>query len=354
MIYKTSLNEVEQYRLNPALNQSKLKTLLYNMEVFKNSSNEREEYFEEKESLVIGSAVDAMICSTEEDYKQTFHVSSDENKPSSTIMNILKYVYNISPEGLRKTLPLHNLQDKISEAVDKFEYYPKWPIQTRINKILENYQYFEDLQLAEGKQVLSKEQEDISISIVNSFKSNKLTSILLGSSLSDTYYQKPLYFTYKGVKCKALPDIITVRYDSNKNPISVFITDIKTMSGFTTNFGNSLRRFRYDIQAAWYMEALKANLKTLGLPENIKIEPFLFLVESTTNTGSPVIYRVTENLLNIGKFGRKELRGNGILVSKEIRGFDSLLDEHLYYEKNGWIVDRRIEKTVVDLDWDNF
>lgn len=348
----TAKNEIEKYYQDPSLNQSRLKTLLKSMEMFKYSNASSEMYYEEKESFVIGSAVDCKLTGSQEDYEEQYYISSDEDKPSATIMSILNMVHDGCTPSC---VTLDNLQDRIILAVNKHDYYPKWPDETRVAKILAHSAYFEDLRKSAGKQVLSQEQSSLVDSIVKSLKDSTVTGpYLKETDTMKTVFQKPLYFIYKGVKCKALPDLIVYHTDRMGKILAVQLVDLKTMYGYVKDFPMSFRKYRYDIQAAWYTKALSASLEKLGLLPDTQILPFMFMVQSTTNIGDPIMFEVSEEALSIGEFGRKELRANGVLVKPKVVGFEELVQDYLYYERQGWQRDRLLDvnKGVLKLGWE--
>lgn len=353
----TGKDEIEKYYKDPSLNQSRLKTLLKGMESFKNANSSSELYFEENESFLIGSAVDALLTGTAEDFNDTYYVPENGQKPSDTVMSIINQVYDetkrlgVLPENVG-SLSLY--VGYVIQSCIKHDYYSTYKDETRIKKIIDCEYYWESLKKAEGKTVLSQEQYDKVKGIVDSLKASPFTSkYFTEGSDRRVYYQKPLYFTHRGVKCKALPDMI-ICYLENGIVTSIEIIDIKTMAGYTTNFPLSLRKYRYDIQAAWYSMALLYNLKLFGIvnDNHVKILPFKFIVESTTNIGNPVLFGLTKDLITIGRMGRAELRANSILVKTKIRGFESLIDEYLYYEKHGLERPMSINTEVVELEWD--
>ena len=162
--------ETQNYYNNLALSQSELKLLLDDPKKFKEFKDKQaqgiQENSEDAKHFLLGSAVDCMLTST--DFLEEFHVSNVENRPSDTIINILNYVLN-------RSRILKYLQDLILEACDNFEYCKKWKEETRINKILENYQYWNDLVASEGKKVLSAEEYLTVRNIVASLKNHKFT-----------------------------------------------------------------------------------------------------------------------------------------------------------------------------------
>ena len=108
------------------------------------------------------------------------------------------------------------------------------------------------------------------MSITESLRTNPVTKSFFDretySKLEDidVYYQLPIYFEYRGIACKALLDMLFVFKDIDGKVLSVLLVDLKTMAGLTINFGiTSFKSFRYDIQAAWYTEALRSPSSTI-------------------------------------------------------------------------------------------
>ena len=226
------------------------------------------------------------------------------------------------------------------------------------------------MKLAFGKQILSESQNILIDEIVTSLRTNSRTSkyfdrnqLALATEI-DVYYQLPIYFEYRGISCKALMDLLIV-VKSDGKPVSIQGFDLKTMNGKTINFLDNLKSFRYDIQAAWYTEALLNENSSFAVNsgydlKDVSVKPFTFIVESNSKPGQPLLYELSDQLLRIGKFGRNSVYINDmgelfntkiadltyqpITVVKEVRGFDSLIDEYLYYQENEW----KEEKVVTD------
>ena len=97
--------------------------------------------------------------------------------------------------------------------------------------------------------------------------------------------------------CKALLDMVVI--DDELQTVQPI--DIKTTGEYPENFHRVAKRFRYDIQAAFYTLAL-----SYAYPE-YTILPFQFLVESTVASaiGTPLLYTCTESDLLIGRYGGK-------------------------------------------------
>ena len=326
--------ETQDYYNNLALSQSELKLLLDDPKKFKEFKDKQaqgvQENSEDAKHFLLGSAVDCMLTST--DFLEEFHVSSLENRPSDNVRNIINSVFSMAiQKGNNREFT--NFKSEILEACNNFEYYPNWKDETRVNKILENYQYWNDLVLSEGKKVLSAEEYLTVRNVVASIKNHKFTREYFrkaGSEL-EIVYQLPIFFNHKTLDCKALLDMVIFNHsDKTIQPI-----DIKTTSGRTVHFPTSFRKYRYDIQAAWYTLALEYYI----FYSNYTILPFKFIVESTTDIGRPLVFTCSKEALYTGRYGIEEsVQTRLIFPNKTVangnkalkyKGFEELLDELL-------------------------
>ena len=166
--------------------------------------------------------------------------------------------------------------------------------------------------------------------------------------------QLAIYFSYCGIDCKALLDRVIIDHKNKTiQPI-----DFKTMGDQTLYFPKSLRQRRYDIQAAFYTEALKSK----KVYETYEILPFKFIVESTVNPGNPLVFTCSSELLDIGKNGRqpyklcdKPYSFEHITYMKfdEIKGFHQLIEDYKWYMENEFEKSRKIVESQGEfqLDW---
>lgn len=346
--------ELKEYYENPAISQSKLKLLLNNPKLF-NTIEESEMYFEEKEHFIIGSAVDCLLTQSTT-FADKFYISNLQNKPSDTIKSIINQVFDI----VSKETFINSISDYpslILKACDQHAYQSRWNNQTRIDKICEYFEYWEDLKKAIGKQVLSQEEYDLISRIVMSIKTNENTSKYFQKErLLEIFYQYEIYFIYEGIECKALLDMVIIDHiNKTIQPI-----DIKTMGDYTINFPKSLRQRRYDLQASWYTEALKSK----EIYTTYKILPFKFIVESTIEPGIPLVFTCTEDLLFTGKYGipKHDLIGLSTINDKDkrflhrqntIKGFHQLIEDYKWYLENNFEKRRDIveQQGEFSLDW---
>jgi len=338
-----------EYYENSALSQSKLKLLLTNPSLF-NTVREPEMFYEEKKHFVIGSAVDCLLT-TPTEFDDKYHISDLEKKPSDVEMSIINQVFS----ELIDIGTLRDYPELLENAIIQHDWYGGKPGEKRIQGLLERGEdYFQDLKASVGKQVLSVEEKTLIDSIVMSLKTNDKTAHYFQEIQGlHKYYQLPIYFICEEVECKALLDLVIF----NHNHKTIQPIDIKTLGDYTINFPKSVRQRRYDIQAAFYTEALKVRY-----PGYIVL-PFKFIVESTLQPGIPLVYNCNTSLLRMGKYGRKEIIQEGRIESSthpciisripEIKGFMQLIELYKYYTINGFDLDQVVRENESELiiDW---
>lgn len=366
MVFVTPQKEIDAYFASPALSQSYIKPLTSGLENFLTKAKQYQEEEEnedgvDKEHLLIGSAVDCILTGEEGRFDDIYYISDLSKRPSDTEMTIINRVFNTCLVAYQdQEIPLlADLKEIIQEALDFNEYQMRWKPETRLEKAIAfGTEYFESLKLAIGKKVLAADQYQTVMGIVNSLRENPRTGKYFDrNSLSlekniDVYYQLPIFFKYKGKDCKALLDILLVFKDDEGNILHVQPIDLKTTGNHTIYFPSSIKSFRYDIQAAFYTEALKSKFP------GAEIKPFRFIAESSIVQGKPLVFELSESLLHIGKYGRSAINltdTNGLFmenddvyqpikVVKEIKGFDNCIDDYIYYEKQGWVEDKRVSE----------
>lgn len=380
MIIRTSKQEIKDYFDNEThINQGALKKLLGGVRKFK-EAKEKKLFYEEEEHFVIGSAVDVKLTQGEEIFKEEFYISMLTDKPSDTVMSIIQEVFQTLLETrtdeeislLSGSLSL--FPDLITSACANHNWNNRWGDEAKIRAITDQgVNYFNELVKANGKQVITLEEAALIDNIVYTLKNHPVTKYLFEDS--DNYviiYQKPLYFAVEGVMCKALPDIILI--DKQTNIIHCF--DIKTTGDELINFPYNAAKLRYDIQAAFYMEAIKRTIDSRdgifsievqngeGVPPSLyefpiaSIAGFSFVVASKIDTSQPVIYTASQDFYFMGKYGREELAFKANeempkLSFGKVHGFMDLIHLYDWHCKNGFETDFMIStnENVLPLNW---
>ena len=351
---------VEDYYINPAISQSQLKLLLGPDPSIFNTIQEPDLYFEEKKHFIIGNGVDIQLTRPIEEFNQKFHISNLQNKPSDTIKSIVNQVYDRVKETYPNIETIQNYNNAILDACNDHNYQPNWKTETRIAKIIEAWEYWEDLKQAEGKVVLSQEENDLISQIVMSIRTNPTTSKYFETSKDvEILDQLAIYFSYCDIDCKALLDRVIVDHKNKTiQPI-----DFKTMGDQTIYFPKSLRQRRYDIQAAFYTQAIFQWCIMQDKYLDYKILNFKFIVESTINPGNPLVFTCSSELLDIGKNGRQPYKlcdkpyisTEYITYMKfdEIKGFHQLIEDYKWYMEKSFETKREIVESQgeFNIDW---
>lgn len=360
MIKYGNPQDVEEYFADGAVSQSYLKNLIAGVDFL--SADEKAMYYEEKGHFVIGSAVDVWLTQGKENYDAQFF-SFVGKKPSDTIMSIVKQVFDSAcfddsaPEG-----DLHQYSAYVLEAADAHAYSTNWKTETRVNKIMESgFEYFEQLKLAFGKQILGEVETSLIQNIVMSFQSSQFTSHYFKDAPHiDVYHQVPIYFEVNGIYCKALIDKIIVDRDLE----TVTLVDIKTIGDSVSKFPSAVLKRGYNFQGAFYTKAYRElalgiarSPIDMSLNSSYTLKPFTFLVETTVhktnsvtgetryNTGKPLVFTLGDRQFKLGSDGRQEITlstERGEIIYPEIIGYKKALELYAWHLENGFDYDKKV------------
>lgn len=288
MLTITSLEEIQAYRAAQALSQSELKRIEHGLAHYKTLQAQPAP---QTESMLIGSLVDTMLLGQMDDEGNLFHIINDGKLPSESIQQLVQAVSNRAGDGVEELI---DCEDLVAEIVLGSSWQTNWKDETRIAKVLEQgAEYFHELMRAKGKTIVTHEQYLRASSTVGGLLGNPITRRLFDRNLlerqkdASTTYQLPLEFEWEGIRCKALLDMLTVRKSNGLD--GYVICDLKTTSGLTNKFPEAVRKYRYDLQMAFYRLAVT---KTFGVdPRDVTCQ---LVVESTTEPGSPRIYTCSQ------------------------------------------------------------
>lgn len=387
----TPQSEIDAYYASEDLSQSKLKKLLKGVASFK-----AEENLSKKPYIIFGKAVDTILTGEEGEFEKSFYLSQLEKAPSDAVAAIVLSVFeNVQEEYINEinsfpvtdavqvkdegdhviiendTLDLPKIPPSFAEfagnlfdwekyilqACTDAKYQPRWGAEAKMKAICEpGAEYFKDLAKSANKTIIDSETNNKIQNIVESIKTHWRTAKYFdreeqAETENVTFiYQMPIYFEYRGIKCKALLDLVIVVRDEDGNIISVQGVDLKTTSDYTNQFTSSIRSYRYDLQGSWYSLALVDHYALWNTPQ--KLKPFRFIVESTISPGTPLIYEMSESLLKVGKEGRPPYKivdssfststPEQYTIMSGIDGYEQLLDLFLYHTENGWDMDKDI------------
>jgi hypothetical protein len=359
-VFKTSIEDVKAYRDFPAVSQSYLKDLDKSLDSFleqKEKSNTLE--------MTKGSMTDCILTGQEGDFEKCYYISDKNHELSDVEMAIINLTFSTIIARKLEIAKLENHIDILKEAIMIQQWYKGDPGDKRILTLIEKSEdYFQELNIARTKTIIKKDTNIEVENMVKSLRENPLTALYFNpdnyeellsfchNSVSiDIYYQLPIFFTFDNEPCKALLDELIVFKDKDGLVIGFIVADLKTTSMYTLDFASVVTSFRYDIQAAFYMEAV-SNFIQENYRENYKeniitIRKFIFIVNSFKKS-NPIIFETDQEFLKIGKYGIRT-------SYKKLRGFLNLLDLHKYYVKNEWKQDKLIEENngVLTLTFNN-
>lgn len=343
MIIRHSKEQVSEYYTKPGLNQSALKILINEgiqkfLEDYQDIKDE-DLYYSEKDYFIRGQSVDTYFSHGEEVFESTYYVSRLVKKPSDTIMSIVRQIFDtakqqfttLNPDSIfRGDIDEEVLDPIIIEAIEAHAYQSNWKLDTKINKIRsEGKLYWEELISSDGMQILSEEESTLIYSIIKSLKEHPNTKdLFVDNEDEDVIYQLPLYFTYEGVDCKSLLDLVRVNHKTK----IIKPWDIKTLYDYIVNIHRSIRSRRYDFQGAYYMQALHYPKSKEIISElldkdvtDYEIDLFGIIGQSTKVVDVPLAVNLSLELLTVGKHG-----------NDKIKGFHQAIEEYKFWEERGF------------------
>ena len=341
MNYFTTLEELKTYRDTEALSQSYLKLVL---------SNNVNKKFKETIPMLIGSYMDSLLTSPELT-DDLFQVGLAK-RPSDAIKGFLDDVFILGKETCESDLMSSNLEDwktPILSLVREKGYQPKWGDDAVWKSILTDGQaYWEELISSQGKMLITQEEFENCTNIAQLSCSSSLTGkYFLEQENIDKYYQKPLYWTYEGLSCKGLLDILIFEEETK----TIYVIDIKS-TGVSSlrEWFNVCRQKNYPFQMSFYKLGVEQNYSEL-LKDGWKIQCRWIVIP--TGFFKPWVVPCTSYMLNIAKRGYFEFGKtywpddnhhikDEIKASKYIPGFDEAIRRYKIKEEQG-LLDYDIE-----------
>lgn len=351
------LQRVKDYNESQAINQSRLKKLL---------GNEDPQIFLSMEtsidtkSITIGSLVDCLITSPEE-YLTDYYISELESLPTDSIQAIVTETFSHVSQTSEEPIS-DDIKDYVREMLlqPSFEtYQANWKVETKIKKLVgdgetlgEGNKFWRELVLSRGKKIISKANDELAHLVKDSLLNNFSSWFREEELYINRFFQYPIYFKKDDIECKALIDMLLVNHQEK----TVYVIDLKTMSGNTLSFPDSVKSFGYNLQMAFYYWSALSLTKPGGLYEEYDIKCG-FIVESTTNIGQPLLYMCTQDFIEVGLYGidKRLLNSDSLypLIFKEQEGIVHLLNKYKYYINNGFEKNQRIvaNNSKFTLDW---
>lgn len=112
------------------------------------------------------------------------------------------------------------------------------------------------------------------------------------------------------------------------------------MGDYINTFPVSFLKWRYDLQAAFYSEALRQQYP------GYKVMNFKFIVISSLQLKKPLIYKCTDTDLLVGKHG-----GMNTFNNRKIKGYEQLMDDYVWHSENNlWEYPREVYERNGEVD----
>lgn len=340
MNYFTSLEELKNYRDVEGLSQSYLKLVL---------ANNVNKKFKETIPMLVGSYLDSLLSSP--DLTDDLFQVGLAKRPSDAIIEIIKEHFEMmcSVDSVDMLGDFESQRELLMRKVREKGYQPKWGDDAVWNSIVKDGQaYWEELVSSQGKVLITQEEFDNCQSIAQL----ACSSSIIGKYFQEQeeivkYYQKPLYWTYEGLSCKGLLDILIFDHTTK----TIVIPDIKS-TGVSSlrEWFNVCRQKNYPFQLSWYRQGVVANYPEL-IKDGWKIECCWIVIP--TGFFKPWIVPCTQVMLKFGKRGywksgktyypnddhyiKSEING-----SEYIPGFDDAIEKFKKKELDG-LLDYDIE-----------
>lgn len=227
-------------------------------------------------SLTFGSMVDTMLTDGEDAFNERFFVATFP-KLTDTLTSITNALYSMYGAECSH---IYDIPDsKILEYLNDVQYQTRWKDQTRIQDVISKCEeYYSQLLLSDGKEVVSQEDYDDCLHCIQSLKESEATRWYfdLNSPWSNVkrYYQLKFKGSYNGINLRCMADLIVVNYDDK----TILPCDLKTSSHMEYDFYKSFITWRYFIQSQLYWYIIRQNMDADPYFKDFKLLDYRFIV----------------------------------------------------------------------------
>jgi hypothetical protein len=307
LIYPTK-EDLEEYSRHPGISQSHLKKI----------ANMKEDDTSTSYLMVKGNLLDCLLTNPDA-FNDLFYVT-EVKQPAGEIG---KAFLACDP-----TKNFSEIKDEVFQVLRASGFQPNWKDETMWKK-LEDAQYvtyFENILAAEGRTIISQDDLDLANQWASRVCSDKkIKAYFTESDNYDVYFQKPLYWTWQGVECKGLLDLL-VAHKKNGKVVKYEIVDLKR-TGATDIRGwvSIAKRLGYTFQMSWYYQGVVQNFFGQAFITQAVIDCSWIVVSPSYDWLIPCSHKLIEN----AKYG---------LIESQSYTLDyEYADYHYLYTHGGWI-----------------
>ena len=300
------LNLIKDYRQHDALHYSKLAALSKGYGTYVNKK-----YWVDQFAMNHGNAFECLLTYPEH-FDTMFYISNEDNYTRGSAKSVIKLVF----DTLEVYVPLDTLKEPLLLSASQEGYGGSWTEDRIWNSLLKLEVFYEDLWKAKGKTIISRVDYERIQHQVEMVKNHPFTSHIVKSW---TGFQVPNYFSYNGIEAKRLYDAVS----------ETGLYDIKYTNGSVKDFNYSLRKFRYDIQAAWY-----------SYHQDF---PLQFLVVSHVTNEPPLLYTLSLKDLTVAYEGISKGNATEFIEDMRVPGIKQIINNYNWHLSNPDVdVDRGI------------
>jgi hypothetical protein len=291
-------------------------------------TNETRPEYPGSDAMTLGSLVDIILTRPTE-LNNEYKVIT--GAPTGQLKTFIDVYFRLEQmdygEGI-EDLPMHIAalaylevgikQSKLETIVQKFQS--------------EGLEYYNQLRASVGKTIVTEEMMNKAKSLVKQLEDDEYTGPILaptrgGIGVTEAarvvYNQLAIYWEEFGLQFKALLDKVIV--DHIKKTVQPY--DIKTTG--SSDFREAFGQYRYDLQGAFYTDALHHWMLEHGL-EKYEILPFIFIVAFTNDKGiQPQLWKMTNSDYYGGRHGIIHPKVKGWTV----RGYVTLIGDLLWHKR---------------------
>ena len=300
------LNQVKDYRQHDALHYSKLSALSKGYGTYVNKK-----YWTDQFAMNHGNAFECLLT-YKQHFDELFYISNEDNYTRGSAKSVVRLVF----DTVESYVPLNTLREPLLLAASQEGYGGSWKEEVIWNNLMKLEVFYEDLWKAKGKTIISRNDYERILHQVNMVKSHSFTAHIVESW---TDFQVPNYFSYNGIESKRLYDAVS----------ETGLYDIKYTNGSVKDFNFSLRKFRYDIQAAWY--SYRQDF------------PLQFMVVSHVTNEPPLIYTLSLKDLTVAYEGISKGTNDEFIEDMKVPGIKQIINNYNWHLSNPDVdVDRGI------------
>ena len=150
--------------------------------------------------------------------------------------------------------------------------------------------------LAKGLSVITEEQRDTIYSMNNSLVQEAEPYLRPGEDYPQVFKspkEVSIYWYEQDLLCKTRADVVCNAFDNNFGKDAIVLVDYKTTSDCSVRgFTNSVRRYSYDLQAAWY----KRGFERAGF----KVADFVFVAQEKKPPYANKVFKMNHADMEIG------------------------------------------------------